>query len=88
MAFGERLAELRRAHGLTQEAFAEQLNVSRQAVSKWESCRGYPEIDKILWICGRYGVTMDDLFRDELPRRSAGRRRRRRYPRRPRPGRR
>ena len=67
MAFGERLAELRRAHGLTQEAFAEQLNVSRQAVSKWESCRGYPEIDKILWICGRYGVTMDDLFRDELP---------------------
>ena len=50
MAFGERLAELRRANGLTQEAFAEQLNVSRQAVSKWESCRGYPEIDKILWI--------------------------------------
>ena len=67
MAFGERLAELRRSRGLTQEAFAEQLNVSRQSVSKWESCRGYPEIDKILWICGRYGVTMDELFRDELP---------------------
>ena len=67
MAFGERLAELRRANGLTQEAFAEQLNVSRQAVSKWESCRGYPEIDKILWICGRYGVSLDELFRDELP---------------------
>ena len=67
MAFGERLAELRRAHRLTQEAFAEQLNVSRQAVSKWESCRGYPEIDKILWICGRYGVSLDELFRDELP---------------------
>ena len=66
MAFGERLAELRRNQGLTQEAFAEQLNVSRQAVGKWESCRGYPEIDKIIYICNRYGVTMDELFRDEV----------------------
>ena len=73
MAFGERLAELRRDQGLTQEAFAEQLNVSRQAVGKWESCRGYPEIDKIIYICNRYGVSMDELFRDEVP--PAGRRR-------------
>ena len=36
MAFGDRLAEVRRGHGLTQEQFAEQLQVSRQAVSKWE----------------------------------------------------
>ena len=42
MAFGDRLAEVRRGHGLTQEQFAEQLQVSRQAVSKWESGRGYP----------------------------------------------
>ena len=46
MAFGDRLAEVRRGHGLTQEQFAEQLQVSRQAVSKWESGRGYPEIEK------------------------------------------
>ena len=71
MAFGERLQALRRARGMTQEAFAAELKVSRQAVGKWESCRGYPEIEKILYICGRYGVTMDELFRDELP---AGRR--------------
>lgn len=37
MAFGDRLAEVRRGHSLTQEQFAEQLQVSRQAVSKWES---------------------------------------------------
>lgn len=47
MAFGERLQELRRARGMTQEDFAAQLKVSRQAVSKWESCRGYPELEKI-----------------------------------------
>lgn len=50
MAFGDRLQEIRRRSGLTQEQFAEQLQVSRQAVSKWESCRGYPEIEKILYI--------------------------------------
>ena len=50
MAFGDRLAEVRRGHGLTQEQFAEQLQVSRQAVSKWESGRGYPEIEKILYL--------------------------------------
>ena len=67
MAFGERLQALRRKNGMTQEEFAEQLKVSRQAVSKWESCRGYPEMEKILYICSRYGVSMDALFADELP---------------------
>ena len=69
MAFGERLQALRRKNGMTQEEFAEQLKVSRQAVSKWESCRGYPEMEKILYICNRYGVSMDELFADELPHR-------------------
>ena len=67
MSFGERLQAVRRKNDLTQEEFANQLKVSRQAVSKWESSRGYPEIEKILYICNRYGVTMDDLFADELP---------------------
>ena len=69
MAFGDRLQALRRKNGMTQEEFAEQLKVSRQAVSKWESCRGYPEMEKILYICSRYGVSMDELFADELPHR-------------------
>ena len=67
MAFGERLQAVRRKNGLTQEEFAAQLNVSRQAVSKWESSRGYPEIEKILYICNRYGTTMDELFAEEVP---------------------
>lgn len=68
MAFGEQLQQLRRRSGLTQEQFAEQLQVSRQAVSKWESGRGYPEIEKLLYICQRYEVTLNDLFEQGAPR--------------------
>ena len=67
MAFGDRLAAVRRGNGLTQEQFAEQLLVSRQAVSKWESGRGYPEMEKILYICNRYQVSIADLFAEEAP---------------------
>ena len=67
MSFGERLQAVRRRNELTQEEFAGQLKVSRQAVSKWESSRGYPEIEKIIYICNRYGTTMDELFADEVP---------------------
>ena len=67
MAFGEKLQEVRKQSGMTQETFAEQLHVSRQAVSRWESGRGYPEIEKILYICHRYHTTLDTLFADEFP---------------------
>lgn len=67
MSFGERLQAVRRRNEMTQEEFAAQLKVSRQAVSKWESSRGYPEIEKIIYICNRYGATMDELFADEVP---------------------
>ncbi len=67
MSFGERLQALRRSSGMTQEEFAQQLKVSRQAVSKWESSRGYPEIEKIIYICNTYGVSMSELFCDEVP---------------------
>ena len=67
MSFADRLQALRRDNGLTQEQFAEELKVSRQAVSKWESGRGYPEIEKILYICNRYGVTPNELFAEEVP---------------------
>ena len=72
MAFGERLQELRRRSGLTQEELAEQLQVSRQAVSKWESGRGYPEVEKLLYLCERCSTTMDELFVDELPKKDNG----------------
>ena len=73
MAFGERLQGVRKRSGLTQEEFAERLQVSRQAVSKWESGRGYPEMEKLLYICRCCGTTMDELFADELPKRDAPR---------------
>ena len=67
MAFGNQLQEVRRRSGLTQEQFAEELQVSRQAVSRWESGRSYPEVDKILYICNRYGVSIGQLFAEEAP---------------------
>lgn len=67
MSFGEQLSAVRRRSGLTQEQFAEQLQVSRQAVSKWESGRGYLEIEKILYICNRYQVSIADMFAQEAP---------------------
>lgn len=67
MAFAQQLQEVRRAAGLTQEEFAAELQVSRQSVSKWESGRGYPEIEKILYICNRFGVTPNRLFAQEVP---------------------
>lgn len=62
MEFHEKLQELRRRRGLTQEDVAEQLYVSRAAVSKWESGRGYPNIDSLKAIARFYGVSIDDLL--------------------------
>ena len=67
MNIGERIMALRKEKNISQSELAKRLNVSRQAVSKWESSRGYPEIEKILYICNRYGTTMNELFADELP---------------------
>lgn len=67
MAFCQRLQEVRQRAGLTQEEFAEVLQVSRQAVSKWESGKGFPEMEKLLYICSRYRVSMGWLFEEEAP---------------------
>ena len=62
MEFNEKLQELRKARGLTQEELAEALFVSRTAISKWESGRGYPSIDSLKEISNYFGVTIDDLL--------------------------
>lgn len=62
MEFGEKLQQLRRKRGLTQEELAGALYVSRTAVSKWESGRGYPNIDSLKAIARFFGVTIDDLL--------------------------
>ena len=65
MEFHEKLQELRKSRGITQEELAEALYVSRAAVSKWESGRGYPSIDSLKEISGYFSVTIDDLLSGE-----------------------
>lgn len=62
MEFNEKLQELRKQKGLTQEELAASLYVSRTAISKWESGRGYPNIDSLKAIAKFYSVTIDDLL--------------------------
>ena len=60
--FNEKLQELRKNKGLTQEELAEVLFVSRTAISKWESGRGYPSIDSLKAIAKYFSVTIDELL--------------------------
>jgi len=65
MEFHEKLQNLRKQKGLTQEQLAQALYVSRAAVSKWESGRGYPNIDSLKMIAAFYHVTVDELLSGE-----------------------
>ena len=62
MKLCEKLYELRRAAGLSQEELAERLNVSRQAVSKWENGAAQPELSKLVELSRLYGVSVDELL--------------------------
>lgn len=62
MEFNEKLQELRKNKKLTQEELAEDLYVSRTAISKWESGRGYPNIDSLKEIAKYFSVTIDELL--------------------------
>jgi len=65
MIFSEKLQLLRKNKGYTQETFAEKLNVSRQAVAKWESGQAYPDISNLIQISNMMNVTVDYLVRDQ-----------------------
>lgn len=62
MSLGERLYELRKKKGLSQEEVAEKLNVTRQSVSKWETDESKPDFDKIVPICELYEISTNELL--------------------------
>jgi transcriptional regulator with XRE-family HTH domain len=66
MSLSENLQNLRKIKNMSQEELAEKLNVSRQAVSKWESGNGYPETEKIISICEIFDCSMDQLVKGKI----------------------
>ena len=66
MTLGEKIINLRSSAGLSQEEFAEKVNVSRQSVSKWEMNQALPQIDKVLLICKLFGITTDELLQEKI----------------------
>lgn len=71
MTLGEKLQRLRRQGGLSQEQLAEQLSVSRQAVSKWELDETMPDTDNVVQLSRLFGVSCDYLLLDEVDERGA-----------------
>ena len=64
--FSENLKKLRKEHNLSQEQLADELGVSRQAISKWESAIAYPEMDKIITLCNKFHLNIDDLLHKDI----------------------
>ncbi len=64
MSLGEKLLSYRKKKGLSQEEVADILHVTRQTVSKWETDQSTPDFDKIVPICDLYGVSTEELFRE------------------------
>ena len=64
--FSENLKRIRKEHNLSQEQLADELGVSRQAISKWESATAYPEMDKIIALCDKFDVNIDDLLHKDI----------------------
>lgn len=72
MIFADKLILLRKKNGLSQEALAEKLDVTRQAVSRWEGAQTYPDIPKIILISKMFGVSVDYLLKDEIEEENTG----------------
>ena len=68
MILADKIVELRKENGWSQEELAEQLGVSRQAVSKWEGGAPIPDLDNIVRLSGVFGVSTDYLLKDEIER--------------------
>lgn len=66
MILADKIIDLRKKNGWSQEELAAQLGVSRQAVSKWESASSIPDLDKVIKLSGLFGVSTDYLLRDSM----------------------
>ncbi|NLN51350.1 MAG: helix-turn-helix transcriptional regulator, partial [Clostridiaceae bacterium] len=66
MILADKIINLRKKNGWSQEQLAERLNVTRQSVSKWEGAQSIPELDKILQLSQIFGVTTDYLIKEEI----------------------
>ena len=66
MILADKIVRLRKKNGWSQEELAQKMNVSRQAVSKWESAQTVPELEKILQLGALFGVTTDYLLKDDM----------------------
>lgn len=64
--FSENLKKIRKDNNLSQEQLADELGVSRQAISKWESSVAYPEMDKIIKLCEKFNLNIDDLLHKDI----------------------
>ncbi len=71
MIFADKLIQLRKKSGWSQEELANQMNVTRQSVSKWESAQAIPELEKIIKLSDLFGVSIDYLLKDEVEERES-----------------
>ena len=67
MEFNNKLYELRKQKGFSQEELASRLNVSRQTVSKWELGESSPDMEKLVAMSDLFGITLDELVLDKAP---------------------
>lgn len=66
MTIGKKITLLRQMNNISQEELSDRLSVSRQSVSKWEMDSAYPRIDKLVQMCTLFGITTDELLREEI----------------------
>ena len=66
MIFAEKLIQLRKKSGWSQEELAEQMNVTRQSVSKWEGAQSVPDLNKMIQLSRLFNVSLDYLLKDEI----------------------
>ena len=66
MALSEKLYELRKKRALSQEQLAEKLNVSRQAITKWETDKGIPDVANLIAISDEFGLSLDELIKGDV----------------------